>query len=278
MKRTPKVCVVIPAKNSSKYLKATLESIKKQALTPRLIIVVDDGSKDETSEIAERSGAKVIKLPDVGYYATGMPHLAEVINVGLKESLKHDPDYIMIAGSDDIFPDFYIEEIIKQMEKTGTVIASGYVVNEPWSSEDPRGGGRIIKAKYIKEIGLYPLNYGWETYHLMKARSLGLKTRVFPLPFYSQRPSSRNPIKNYYLGKAMKALGYSPEFAAVRFLLLFLKNRKGATLMLKGYFSKVQKYEDIARYTGFIQRKKILQYILKPHTLFNRLESLLFTS
>ncbi|RLI11584.1 hypothetical protein DRO35_04775 [Candidatus Bathyarchaeota archaeon] len=175
MKETPKVCVVIPAKNSGRYLGATLESLKKQSLTPRLILVVDDGSKDETPEVAEKSGAKVIKLPDVGYYAAGTPHLAEVINTGLKASLKHNPDYIMIAGSDDIFPKFYIEEIIKRMEKTGTAIASGYVANEPWNPEVPRGGGRIIKTEYIKKIGLYPLNYGWETYCLIKARSLGLK-------------------------------------------------------------------------------------------------------
>jgi len=277
MKKTPKVCVVIPAKNSDKFLRATLESLKRQSLTPQLIVVVDDGSKDETSEVAEKSGAKVIKLPDVGYYATGTPHLAEVINFGLKEGLKHNPDYIMIAGSDHIFPKSYIEEIIKRMEKTNTAIASGYVANEPWSPEVPRGGGRIIKTEYIKKIGLYPLNYGWETYCLIKARSLGLKTRVFPLPFYSQRPTSRNPTKNYYLGKGMKALGYCPEFAAARFLLLFLKNKKSAVLMLKGYLSEVRKYEDIVRYTRLIQRKKIIQYILKPHTLFNRLKSLLFT-
>jgi len=66
MKKTPKVCVVIPAKNSDKFLRATLESLKRQSLTPQLIVVVDDGSKDETSEVAEKSGAKVIKLPDIG--------------------------------------------------------------------------------------------------------------------------------------------------------------------------------------------------------------------
>ena|SRR3989339_178770 len=53
--------VVIPAKNEEKYLPACIESIKRQAGSFCVeIIVVNNGSVDKTKEIAESSGAKVI--------------------------------------------------------------------------------------------------------------------------------------------------------------------------------------------------------------------------
>jgi rSAM/selenodomain-associated transferase 2 len=51
--------VIIPALNEERTLKACLDSVKK--LDPLEIIVVDGGSADRTKEIAEDSGALVIK-------------------------------------------------------------------------------------------------------------------------------------------------------------------------------------------------------------------------
>jgi len=55
-----KISVVVPAYNEEKYIKRTLESLKKQSLKPYEVIVVDNGSTDKTKEISELLGAKVI--------------------------------------------------------------------------------------------------------------------------------------------------------------------------------------------------------------------------
>jgi glycosyltransferase involved in cell wall biosynthesis len=44
--------VVIPAHNASRYLRATLDSMAAQQVSPKQVIVVDDGSTDDTAEIA----------------------------------------------------------------------------------------------------------------------------------------------------------------------------------------------------------------------------------
>jgi glycosyltransferase involved in cell wall biosynthesis len=49
----PAVSVVIPCYNSSKYLRDTLESVKGQSLRDIEIILVDDGSRDGTSELIQ---------------------------------------------------------------------------------------------------------------------------------------------------------------------------------------------------------------------------------
>lgn len=52
--------IVIPTKNEEVFLPKLLESIKKQTLQPKEIIVADAGSTDRTREIAKSYGARVV--------------------------------------------------------------------------------------------------------------------------------------------------------------------------------------------------------------------------
>jgi len=55
------VSVVIPAYNEEQYITETIEAIKK-VQGVKQIIVVDDGSKDNTAKLAVDAGAEVIRL------------------------------------------------------------------------------------------------------------------------------------------------------------------------------------------------------------------------
>ena len=56
----PTISVVIPAYNASRVLEACLNSIAASEIKPLECIVVDDGSTDNTVEVARRFGAKVL--------------------------------------------------------------------------------------------------------------------------------------------------------------------------------------------------------------------------
>jgi 4,4'-diaponeurosporenoate glycosyltransferase len=61
------VSVIIPARNEEHNLPTLLRSIGSQAVKPREILVVDDGSTDRTAEVARQLGARVMAskpLPD----------------------------------------------------------------------------------------------------------------------------------------------------------------------------------------------------------------------
>lgn len=57
-----KVAAVIPAYNEEKTVASVVQAIRQAGIFDE-IIVVDDGSHDQTSEVAESAGARVVTLP-----------------------------------------------------------------------------------------------------------------------------------------------------------------------------------------------------------------------
>ena len=61
------VSVIVPARNAAATVGRTLACLARQTLTePYEVIVVDDGSSDETAQIAERAGVRVLRLSGEG--------------------------------------------------------------------------------------------------------------------------------------------------------------------------------------------------------------------
>ena len=60
--KRPDISIVIPARNEEQNLPTLLQSLSGQTLPPIEILVVDDGSTDDTAEVARNFGAKVLEL------------------------------------------------------------------------------------------------------------------------------------------------------------------------------------------------------------------------
>ncbi|MBI4497506.1 MAG: glycosyltransferase family 2 protein [Chloroflexi bacterium] len=60
MTATPRISVVVPCHNYGRFLGEALESVLAQALPPTEIVVVDDGSSDDTLAVASRYPVRVI--------------------------------------------------------------------------------------------------------------------------------------------------------------------------------------------------------------------------
>ena len=261
--------VVIPARNEEKYLEKTLSSLRNQTIKPRIIIVVDDSSRDRTAEIARRNHAYVVEIKRrSNATAVGTPYLAFVINKGLEilERMK-DLDYVMISGAECLYPKDYVERIINRMRLENVVIASGIAYGEPASEFGVRGAGRIIDAKWFREIGFrYPLNHGYETWLILKALSQGRRVKVYrDVKFLLLRQTTMNVQKAYLYGKAMKALGYMALYTVGRALLLLLNGHVNeAKYLILGYFiGKAKRYNDITDFTKYIQIRNFISRFFK---------------
>ena len=268
MKNNKKIIVIIPARNESKFLDNTLEALKKQTYVPHRIIVINDGSTDNTSDIAKKSHVEVLDLDNRGFRATGEPVLANVINKGLEKILVDECHYIMILGADHILPPNYISKIIAIMEeKESLVIASGTIKGESQRDTSPRGSGRIIKYEFWKKLGLhYPSWYGFESYIVYKALVESYQVKVVrDVIGWSQRPTGKTTNYKSY-GKAMRALGYHPLYALGRIILTLKHHPKGAIKMTLGYFDLSVKKYDIASDVNKLQSIEIKRKIFSKFT------------
>ncbi len=92
------VSVVIPAYNSEEFIGEAIRSALAQTLPVSEIIVVDDGSTDQTAEVAAKLGASVIRQEHGGISAAR--------NAGIRAA-KYD--WIAFLDADDIWEPKKIE-------------------------------------------------------------------------------------------------------------------------------------------------------------------------
>lgn len=257
-----KIGVVIPARNEEKYLGKTLECLLNQTRKPDVVVVVDDGSSDNTAEIAKQFGVTVLRRPNRDYSVLGTPEEAEVRNVGFRFLDKIGGfDYVMVLDADQMLSRDYIEKIIAEMEKNRRlVLASGRIVGE--MTRTPRGSGRVYRFAFLREIGFFPINYGAESYTMCKALEKGYEIKVVEDALaFGQRKTSFSFEKMYALGRGKRALRDDPIYVLWDFLLMFFRSPKGAISMLSGYLSfDVKKYSDLN--FGKWQRSTLIKRLL----------------
>jgi len=242
-----KIAVVLNARNEEKNIGKTLEFVLKQELQPYRIIVVNDGSTDKTGEIASSfESVEVINRPVRKESYLARKELAETINAGLRKL--HDDkecEYVWLMGSDILFPNDYLNKIIKRIKTNPKIVIASGIVQDEFSIE-PRGSGRVISCDFWRKLGfLYPVNYGWEGYLVWKAQSMGYDTVGYPdiISQTDRKTGTKfNSKRYYYYGLAMKALGYTSLYTIFKILLFSKRNSSGAYYMLKGYFSQ---YDDL---------------------------------
>ena len=106
------ISVIIAAKNASKYIKQSIDSVTKQNIQNTEIIVVCDACTDSTKQIAEKLGCKVIEV--------NFSHIAKTRNAGLKES---KGEYILYLDSDDVMEENGILNLYNEFIKDNTLEA-----------------------------------------------------------------------------------------------------------------------------------------------------------
>jgi glycosyltransferase involved in cell wall biosynthesis len=87
------VSVLVPTFNRSAYLREALESILSQSTPPEQIVVIDDGSADDTEQVVRAFGDRV------EYHRQGNSGKSAALNLGLAHVRN---DYVWIFDDDDI--------------------------------------------------------------------------------------------------------------------------------------------------------------------------------
>ncbi|ANL47962.1 glycosyltransferase family 2 protein [Rhizobium phaseoli] len=126
----PLVSVVVPAFNASPYIERTLRSAVQQTYANLEIIVVNDGSTDDTARLVEKMAAvdPRIRLP-----STSNRGVAAARNTGIEAS---SGPYVAFLDADDLWHPTKIEKQVTALDRLPLQWAAVYVLHHIINKDD----------------------------------------------------------------------------------------------------------------------------------------------
>ena len=98
MVRLPGITIVIPVHNRARIVGRTLKSVREQTLRPLRVILVDNGSTDDTHDVLEQWRCETEGDLDVSIITETVPGAAAARNAGLA---RVETEWTMFFDSDD---------------------------------------------------------------------------------------------------------------------------------------------------------------------------------
>lgn len=112
MEQTQLVSVIVPLYNAEKYIEETMESILNQTYKNIEIVIVDDGSKDQSSSIVKNFKKKYPE--QIKYILQENQGVSVARNTGIENA---NGEYISFLDSDDLWHSTKIEKQMESMHK-----------------------------------------------------------------------------------------------------------------------------------------------------------------
>ncbi len=107
----PKFSIIIPVYNVEKYIGKCLESVKSQTFKDYEVIIVNDGTQDDSMKIAVKYPFTIINQENQG--------LSVARNRGVKEA---SGDYLIFLDSDDYWEKDLLKELTKSIKNDPDLI------------------------------------------------------------------------------------------------------------------------------------------------------------
>lgn len=146
MSTPPAVSVIIPAYNSARYLAATLRSVLEQTFTEFEVIVVDDGSADDSVAVVRQCDDRRVRLIEHGRNLG----VQQARNTGIRAARG---EVLAFLDSDDLF---HQDKLQAHMSLRGARPDVGFTYNARfalhYSSEKIRGLWRPPAALALSDV------------------------------------------------------------------------------------------------------------------------------
>lgn len=214
-----RICVIIPSYNEEKTIGDLVKEISAEGLD---ILVIDDGSKDRTAELAKASGAHVlINNENEGKGAT--------LKRGFNYATNHKYDAVITMDADGQHDPRDLKPLIDEAKRRKSNLVVGnrmsFYKNMPLiriltnkfmslvislmcqqDVPDTQCGYRFISTDILKKIDLFTSNFEIESEVLVQAAKKGYRIDSFP-------------IKTIYAGQKSQINPFVDTFRFIRFLI-----------------------------------------------------------
>jgi hypothetical protein len=185
--------LISPCRNESALMRRTLDSVARQSVLPKLWVIVDDGSTDETPAILSEYAARlpflrIVRREDRGHRSVG-PGVIEAFYAGYRTVDVGGFEYLCKLDLDLDLPPRYFEGLIRRMQEDpalGTcsgkpyfLAPDGSFVRETCGDEMSVGMTKFYRVACFEEIGGFVPAVMWDGIDCHRCRMLGWSARSF---------------------------------------------------------------------------------------------------
>jgi glycosyltransferase involved in cell wall biosynthesis len=242
----PGVSVVIPLYNHAAYIENAIHSVMNQSLKPLEVIVIDDGSTDNS---AERMGAITAAYPEIIFWSHPNQGAHYTINAGIHRARG---DMVAILNSDDLYHVDRLERcaevILRDPSISGVTTGIAFIdgrgaeIQDDWYQTSLAFYRQIgdlslalvngnffmttsnlfIKRSVFDEIGLFsPLRYAHDLDFFLRMALFDKRIHFIDEPLLHYRRHKKNTIS-----QDQSKVWAEWAYVTARFLFEILKRRK----------------------------------------------------
>ena len=245
--------IITAARNEADMLPQLADALRRQTQLPLRWVIVENGSSDQTAEVAERivaesDWARLVVVSEAGERERGAP-IVRALHAGL-EGLDVEPDLVVNVDADVTMDPDYFERLLEAFARDPSLgIASGSAwepVNGAWRQRFVTGGTvwgatRAYRWACLQDVLPLEARHGWDGIDQLKARARGWETRTFTdLPFRHHRAEGQHDGSTWahWLANGDTAyfMGYRPWYLLARTLHQVRRN-PAAFGLVYGYLS-----------------------------------------
>ena len=205
-----RVCAVIPARDAADTVAPVVRGLRA-TLPEATILVVDDGSSDETGARAREAGAEVIRH-------TLNQGKGAALQTGFDEALRRGADAVLALDADGQHDPAWAPRLLTGLESADLVVGSRLQSREgmPWLRrvtndvtswwvsrlartliEDSQSGYRAIRAPVLRRVRPEARRFEYESEFLVAAARAGFRIAAVGIPTLYNAPGSHiRPVRD----------------------------------------------------------------------------------
>ncbi len=207
----PRVVVLIPALDEEDALPRVLAEIPADAV--ECVVVVDNGSRDRTAEVARAAGARVVREPVRGYGQACLAGLAAAFGTHPDPAARLDPPLgpddviVFLDGDHSDYPEELPLVVAPVLADRADLVIGSRVLGgadmramlpQAWfgnrlacvlmrllfgARHTDLGPFRAVRVAPLQRLGMRDRDYGWTVEMQLKARVAGLRVVEVPVRY-----------------------------------------------------------------------------------------------
>ena len=171
-----RVLIIVPAWNEQASIGTTVTEIRT-CVPDADLLVVDDGSTDQTRQRATEAGATVCSLP----YNLGV---GGAMRAGYRFALRHGYDVAVQIDADGQHDPRYVPQLVERLADADIVIGARFATpDDPYKVRGPRRWAMVLLAGVLSRLAHTRLTDVTSGFRVSNRRAISLFARHYPAEY-----------------------------------------------------------------------------------------------